>query len=104
MGIFACRAVSQASVALAAAVVLGLPGVGTAAEGAAQGQPLVTDLRGGRDGDLADPVVRQVRVAPQQFPDHPDHQVVGAVGAQHQGTGAGVDGGCAARRRGRCRL
>ena len=46
--------------------------------GAADGQALVADLGGGGDGDLVDPLRRQVRVAPQQLADDLDDQVVGA--------------------------
>src|SRR5260370_734859 len=44
----------------------------------APGRPaLVAGLGGGRDSDLADALGRQVRVAPQQLPDHADDQVIG---------------------------
>src|ERR1700743_1430120 len=46
--------------------------------GPADRQPLVADLRRGGDRDLADPLWRQRRVAPQQFPDDPYYQVIGA--------------------------
>ena len=46
--------------------------------GAADGQALVADLGGGGDGDLVDPLGRQLRVAAQQLADAADDQVVGA--------------------------
>ena len=46
--------------------------------GAADGQALVADLGGGRDGDLVDPLGRQLRVAAQQLADAADDEVVGA--------------------------
>ena len=41
-------------------------------------QPLVADLRGGRHHDVADPLGRELRVAPQQLADDLDADVVGA--------------------------
>jgi hypothetical protein len=46
--------------------------------GAADGQPLVTDLRGGGDGDLVHPLGGQRRIAAEQLPDAADDEVVGA--------------------------
>ena len=46
--------------------------------GAPDGQALVADLGGGGDGDLVDPLGRQLGMAPQQLPDAVDDQVVGA--------------------------
>ncbi len=57
--------------------------------GPADGQPLVADLGGGRDGDVADAFRRQARVPAQQLADHPDDQVVGA-GLRVQAVGTGL--------------
>ena len=46
--------------------------------GPADGQALVAGLGGGGDGDLVDPLGRQLGVAAQQLADAVDHQVVGA--------------------------
>ena len=46
--------------------------------GPADGQTLVADLGGGRDGHLVDPFRRQLGVPAQQLADHLDDQVVGA--------------------------
>jgi hypothetical protein len=61
----------------------GIPGHGLGQPGqqrggAADGQALVTGLRGGGDGNLVDPLGRQLRITPHQLPDTTDHQVVGA--------------------------
>ena len=45
---------------------------------AAEGQALVADLRGRREHDVADPLRRDLRVAPQQLADRLDAHVVGA--------------------------
>src|SRR5438874_1121222 len=51
---------------------------GTDLGGPADGQALVADLRGGRDGDLVDALRRQLRVTAEQLADDLDDQVVGA--------------------------
>jgi hypothetical protein len=56
--------------------------------GAADGQPLVADLRGGGDGNLVDAVGRQRRVAPEQLADAAHDEVVGAcLGVDAVGAG-----------------
>ena len=45
---------------------------------AAERQPLVADLGGGGEDDVADPLGRERRVAPQQLADDLDRHVVGA--------------------------
>ena len=56
-------------------------GVGQAGEQrsqATQGQALVADLRGGRDGNFLDPRGGQLRVAAQKLLDALDDQIIGA--------------------------
>ena len=56
----------------------GVGEAGEEADVAAERQPLVADLRGRGDDDVADPLGRYLRVPPQQLADDLDGHVVGA--------------------------